>query len=158
MKLLLRYVHTAIKIGTGIASNVQISFVFFQEVGFLFPTFWWTTLPRDSFGLNLHTVKSATVTKTRRCSSRRMPWNNWEHTCPSLSWDFIAVNKKERTIHVTTVANSSGEAVVQYFSGKTDSRPLGYCCHRDEHWSTYSCYLLYILTGIQTRPRQQSSE
>ena len=95
MKLLLRYVHTAIKIGTGIASNVQISFVFFQEVGFLFPTFWWTTLPRDSFGLNLHTVKSATVTKTRRCSSRRMPWNNWEHTCPSLSWDFIAVNKKD---------------------------------------------------------------
>ena len=29
-----------------------------------------------------------------------------------------------RTIHVTTAANSSGEAVVQFFSGQTDSRPL----------------------------------
>ena len=68
---------------------------FFQEVGFLFPTLCWTTRPRDSFRLSLLTVKSATVTTTRRCSSRRMPWKNWEHTCPSLSWDFIAVNKKD---------------------------------------------------------------
>ena len=64
---------------------------FFQEVGFLFLTLWWTT--RDSFRLSLLTVKLAPITTTRRCSSRRMPWKNWEHTCPSLSWDFIAINK-----------------------------------------------------------------
>ena len=28
-----------------------------------------------------------------------------------------------RTFHVTTAANSTGEAVVQYFSGQTDDRP-----------------------------------
>ena len=28
-----------------------------------------------------------------------------------------------RTFHVTTVANSTGEAVVQYFSGQTDVQP-----------------------------------
>ena len=28
-----------------------------------------------------------------------------------------------RTFHVITVANSTGEAVVQYFSGQTDVRP-----------------------------------
>ena len=28
-----------------------------------------------------------------------------------------------RTFHVTTVANSTGEAVVQYFSGQTDVMP-----------------------------------
>ena len=32
-----------------------------------------------------------------------------------------------RTFHVTTVANSTGEAVVQYFSGQTDTMP--YSCH-----------------------------
>ena len=37
---------------------------------------------------------------------------------------FHCSKQKGRTIHVTTAANSSGEAVVQYFSGQTDSRPL----------------------------------
>ncbi|KAL9957010.1 hypothetical protein ACROYT_G038587 [Oculina patagonica] len=31
--------------------------------------------------------------------------------------------RQGRTFHVTTVANSAGEAVVQYFSGQTDMRP-----------------------------------
>ena len=34
-------------------------------------------------------------------------------------------NKQQgRTFHVTTAANSSGEDVVQYFSGQTDARPF----------------------------------
>ena len=32
-------------------------------------------------------------------------------------------SKQGRTFHVTTVANSTGEAVVQYFSGQTDVQP-----------------------------------
>ena len=32
-------------------------------------------------------------------------------------------SKQGRTFHVTTVTNSSGEAVVQYFSGQTDVQP-----------------------------------
>ena len=38
---------------------------------------------------------------------------------------FHCSKQKGRTIHVTTAANSSGEAVVQFFSGQTNSRPLG---------------------------------
>ena len=38
---------------------------------------------------------------------------------------FHCSKQNGRTIHVTTAANSSGEAVVQYFSGQMDSRPLG---------------------------------
>ena len=37
---------------------------------------------------------------------------------------FHCNKQKGRMIHVTTTANSSGEAVVQYFSGQTDRRPL----------------------------------
>ena len=37
---------------------------------------------------------------------------------------FHCNKQKGRMIHVTTAANSSGEAVVQYFSGQTDGRPL----------------------------------
>ncbi|PFX19659.1 uncharacterized protein LOC111337884 isoform X3 [Stylophora pistillata] len=37
---------------------------------------------------------------------------------------FHCSKQRGRTFHVTTVANSSGEAVVQYFSGQTDTRPL----------------------------------
>nr|XP_058964322.1 uncharacterized protein LOC131791033 isoform X2 [Pocillopora verrucosa] len=37
---------------------------------------------------------------------------------------FHCNKQKGRMIHVTTAANSSGEAVVQYFSGQTDRRPL----------------------------------
>ncbi|RMX61344.1 hypothetical protein pdam_00024283, partial [Pocillopora damicornis] len=37
---------------------------------------------------------------------------------------FHCNKQKGRMIHVTTTANSSGEAVVQYFSGQTDTRPL----------------------------------
>ena len=36
---------------------------------------------------------------------------------------FHCSKKQGRTFHVTTAANSSGEAVVQYFSGQTEVRP-----------------------------------
>ncbi len=36
---------------------------------------------------------------------------------------FHCSKQQGRTFHVTTVANSTGEAVVQYFSGQTDMRP-----------------------------------
>ena len=36
---------------------------------------------------------------------------------------FHCSKQQGRTFHVTTVANSTGEAVVQYFSGQTDVRP-----------------------------------
>ena len=36
---------------------------------------------------------------------------------------FYCSKNNGRTIHVTTAANSIGEAVVQYFSGQTDSQP-----------------------------------
>ena len=36
---------------------------------------------------------------------------------------FHCSKQKGRTFHVTTVANSTGEAVVQYFSGQTDVQP-----------------------------------
>ena len=36
---------------------------------------------------------------------------------------FHCSKNKGRTLHVTTAANSSGEAVVQYFSGQTDANP-----------------------------------
>ena len=36
---------------------------------------------------------------------------------------FYCSKQQGRTFHVTTVANSSGEAVVQYFSGQTDVLP-----------------------------------
>ena len=37
---------------------------------------------------------------------------------------FHCSKQKGRTFHVTTAANSTGEAVVQYFSKQTDARPL----------------------------------
>ena len=37
---------------------------------------------------------------------------------------FYCNKQQGRTFHVTTVANSTGEAVVQYFSGQTDDRPV----------------------------------
>ena len=37
---------------------------------------------------------------------------------------FHCSKQQGRTFHVTTVANSTGEAVVQYFSGQTDVRPV----------------------------------
>ena len=36
---------------------------------------------------------------------------------------FHCRKNKGRTLHLTTAANSSGEAVVQYFSGQTDANP-----------------------------------
>jgi len=36
---------------------------------------------------------------------------------------FFCSKQQGRTFHLTTVANSSGEAVVQYFSGQTDVLP-----------------------------------
>ena len=36
---------------------------------------------------------------------------------------FYCSKQQGRTFHITTAANSSGEAVVQYFSGKTDVQP-----------------------------------
>ena len=39
---------------------------------------------------------------------------------------FYCSNQQGNTFHVATVANSTGEAVVQYFSGQTDVQP--YAC------------------------------
>ena len=39
---------------------------------------------------------------------------------------FHCSKRSKRTFHVTTAANSIGEAVVQYFSGQTDAQP--YSC------------------------------
>ena len=36
---------------------------------------------------------------------------------------FHCSKNKGRTLHLTTASNSSGEAVVQYFSGQTDANP-----------------------------------
>ena len=36
---------------------------------------------------------------------------------------FFCSKQQGRTFHLTTAANSTGEAVVQYFSGQTDARP-----------------------------------
>ena len=36
---------------------------------------------------------------------------------------FHCSKQQGRTFHVTTAANSSGEAVVKYFSGQTDTQP-----------------------------------
>ena len=36
---------------------------------------------------------------------------------------FYCSKQQGRTFHVTTVANSTGEVVVQYFSGQTDVQP-----------------------------------
>ena len=36
---------------------------------------------------------------------------------------FHCSKQQGRTFHVTTIANSTGEAVVQYFSGQTDTLP-----------------------------------
>ena len=36
---------------------------------------------------------------------------------------FHCSKNKGRTLHLTTAANSSGEVVVQYFSGQTDANP-----------------------------------
>ncbi|XP_066027690.1 uncharacterized protein [Pocillopora verrucosa] len=60
---------------------------------------------------------------------------------------FHCSKQKGRTIHVTTAANSSGEAVVQYFSGQTDSRPLS-CgsfnrMENDNSRATASCHQWY---------------
>ena len=42
---------------------------------------------------------------------------------PFTQLRFHCSKKPGRTFHVTTVANSTGEAVVQYFSGQTDVQP-----------------------------------
>ena len=41
----------------------------------------------------------------------------------SAETDFHCHKKQGRTFHMVTVSNSSGEAVVQYFSGQTDEQP-----------------------------------
>ena len=43
---------------------------------------------------------------------------------PFTQMRFHCSKQKGRMIHVTTAANSSGKAVVRYFSGQTDDRPL----------------------------------
>ena len=45
---------------------------------------------------------------------------------PFTQLRFHCSKQQGRTFHVTTVANSTGEAVVQYFSGQTDAMP--YAC------------------------------
>ena len=42
---------------------------------------------------------------------------------PFTQLRFYCSKQHGRTFHVTTVANSTGEAVVQYFSGQTDVQP-----------------------------------
>ena len=42
---------------------------------------------------------------------------------PFTQLRFHCSKRQGRTFHVTTAANSSGEAVVQYFSGQTDVQP-----------------------------------
>ena len=42
---------------------------------------------------------------------------------PFTQLRFHCSKNKGRTLHLTTAANSSGEAVVQYFSGQTDASP-----------------------------------
>ena len=42
---------------------------------------------------------------------------------PFTQLRFHCSKQQGRTFHVTTVTNSSGEAVVQYFSGQTDVQP-----------------------------------
>ena len=42
---------------------------------------------------------------------------------PFTQLRFYCRKKKGRTFHLTTAANSSGEAVVKYFSGQTDASP-----------------------------------
>ena len=42
---------------------------------------------------------------------------------PFTQLRFYCKKKKGRTFHLTTAANSSGEAVVKYFSGQTDASP-----------------------------------
>ena len=42
---------------------------------------------------------------------------------PFTQLRFHCSKQQGRTFHVTTVANSTGEAVVQYFSGQTDVQP-----------------------------------
>ena len=42
---------------------------------------------------------------------------------PFTQLRFHCSKQQGRTFHVTTVANSTGEAVVQYFSGQTDIQP-----------------------------------
>ena len=41
----------------------------------------------------------------------------------SAETDFHCHKKQGRMFHMVTVSNSSGEAVVQYFSGQTDEQP-----------------------------------
>ena len=43
---------------------------------------------------------------------------------PFTQLRFHCSKQQGRTFHVTTAANTTGEAVVQYFSGQTDIRPL----------------------------------
>ncbi len=45
---------------------------------------------------------------------------------PFTQLRFHCSKQQGRTFHVTTVANSTGEAVVEYFSGQTDVQP--YAC------------------------------
>ena len=46
----------------------------------------------------------------------------WTHL-PFIQMRFHCSKQQGRTFHVTTVATSTGEAVVQYFSGRTDVLP-----------------------------------
>ena len=46
----------------------------------------------------------------------------WSHS-PFTQLRFHCSKQHGRTFHVTTVANSTGEAVVKYFSGQTDVQP-----------------------------------
>ena len=45
----------------------------------------------------------------------------------SAKTDFLCHKKQGRTFHMVTASNSSGEAVVQYFSGQADEQPAFVC-------------------------------
>ena len=72
---------------------------------------------------------------------------------------FHCSKQKGRTIHVTTAANSSGEAVVQFFSGQTDSRPLGCGSFKrmkdDNSITTASCHEWKDMKGDQAKFAQE---
>ena len=54
---------------------------------------------------------------------------------------FYRSKQQRRTFHVTTVANSTGEAVVQYFSGQTDVPPLACNSFKRLHGDNSQLYI-----------------
>ena len=104
-----------------ILQNKEFHFIsFFQEVGFWSPTLSSATYPRYGFHTNHHEIsnchnKSFLLTT----DATKEPRTHLSFT----QLRFHCSKNKRCTLHLTTAANSSGEAVVQYFSGQTDANP-----------------------------------